>query len=128
MGVRLFIDECLSPRLARAINAGGRHMAIHPLDHGGRGQRDDEVLARAIREDLIIVTENARDFRKLIGRTDLHPGLIIMPNLGLARAQALLDQAMAFLQERDDPMRVMVNHVLEVGADGDMRLYAMPET
>jgi hypothetical protein len=35
------------------------------------------VFALAIREDRIIVTENASDFRKLAAGVDLHSGLII---------------------------------------------------
>ncbi len=127
MGPRLFIDECLSPKLARVINTEGTGYAVHPLDQGGRGQRDDEVLARALAEDLIIVTENARDFRKLVGRADIHPGLIILPNLDFATGKALLDRAIGFLRGKGDPMRVMVNHVLEVDADGVMRFFAMPD-
>lgn len=127
MGMRLFIDECLSPGLARSINAAGRDLAVHPLDHGGRGARDDEVLARALREDLAIVTENARDFRKLVGRVQLHPGLIIVPNLDVVRAKVLLDQAIAFLEARGDPMNVMVNHVLEINASGEIDFYPLPK-
>ncbi|KAA5804645.1 hypothetical protein F1654_01160 [Alkalicaulis satelles] len=124
--MRLFIDECLPPRLARAINAEGLGYAIHPLDQGGRGQRDDEVLARALAEDLVIVTENARDFRKLVGRTTLHPGLIILPNLGYQGARDLLDQAMRFLSANGDPMSVMINHVLEISRDGEIVFYRLP--
>lgn len=125
--MRLFIDECLSPQIARAFNAGGRGLAIHPLDHGGRGERDDQVLARALEADLVIVTENAGDFRNLVGRTELHPGLIISPNTGRDRAKMLLDQAIAFLEARGDPMNVMVNHVLEINASGTIHFYPLPK-
>ena len=30
--MRLFIDECLSPQLARHLNATGEHDAIHPRE------------------------------------------------------------------------------------------------
>jgi predicted nuclease of predicted toxin-antitoxin system len=30
----LFIDECLSPILARRLNESGEHDAVHPLDLG----------------------------------------------------------------------------------------------
>ena len=42
--MRLFIDECLSPQMARELNASGQHVAEHPLDFGGRGAPDHRVL------------------------------------------------------------------------------------
>jgi predicted nuclease of predicted toxin-antitoxin system len=77
--VRFFIDECLSPQIARRLNESGQHDAVHPLDIGRRGEADSIVVARCIAEDRIIVTENARDFRKLVARETIHPGLIVMP-------------------------------------------------
>jgi predicted nuclease of predicted toxin-antitoxin system len=124
--VRLFLDECLSPRLARELNARGRHLALHPRDHGGLGQPDHRVLRRCIREDLVLVTENAADFRGLVARSEIHPGLIILPNVGRARSAELLTAAIAHLEAIGDPMQVMVNRVLEVSVDGALHLYAMP--
>ena len=77
--MRLFIDECLSPQMARQLNASGEHVAEHPLDFGGRGAPDHRVLQRCIARELVIVTENARDFRALVDSEDIHPGLIILP-------------------------------------------------
>ena len=65
--MRLFIDECLSPQIARELNASGEHVAEHPLDFGGRGDPDHRVLQRCLARGLVIVTENARDFRALVG-------------------------------------------------------------
>lgn len=105
--MRLFLDECLSPRIAQALNAEGSHVAAHPRDFGGRGAPDHLVLARCIEEDLVVVTQNARDFRALVVTQDIHPGLIVL---------------IEFLSAGADPMDVMVNHVLEVSADGRMTL------
>jgi predicted nuclease of predicted toxin-antitoxin system len=77
--VKLFIDECLSPQLAARLNATGRYDAVHPMHVGRRGEPDHRVHAWCIAEDRVIVTENARDFRRLVGNTELHPGLIILP-------------------------------------------------
>ena len=83
------------------------------------------VLARCIEEDLVVVTQNARDFRALVGTQDIHPGLIVLPALGRARSEELLRAAVAFLVECGDPMDVMVNRVLEVSVDGRMTLSAL---
>ena len=36
--MRLFIDECPSPLLARVLNETGEHDAIHPRDMGRLGE------------------------------------------------------------------------------------------
>ena len=124
--MRLFIDECLSPQMARALNGSGQHVAEHPLDFGGRGAPDHRVLQRCIARGLVIVTENARDFRALVGAEDIHPGLIILPCVGRERSFALLQSAIMHLETMGDAMGAMVNHVLEVDADGAIRYYPLP--
>ena len=120
--VRLFLDECISPAISQTLNAEGTHLAVHPRDFGGLGAPDRDVLARCVEQDLVLVTENARDFRGLVSARDVHPGLIILPSAGRARSEALLRAAIAYLSERGDPMDVMVNRVLEVTADAEMTL------
>ena len=124
--MKLFIDECLSPRLALWLNETGEHDAVHPLHVGRRGLPDHAVLAWCLDEDRTIVTENARDFRKLVGRTELHPGLIVLPALSREETWRLLQAAISYLIERGEPSDLMVNRVLEVGGDGTMALYDLP--
>ena len=116
--MRLFIDECLSPILARRLNRSGMHDAIHPLDLGRCGERDHKVLERCIAEDRVIVTGNARDFRKLVGAVELHPGLIILPAIDREGTWRLLQRVIEFIATRGDPMKVMLNHVVEIDASG----------
>ena len=104
--MRLFLDECLSPRIGQALNAEGAHVAVYPRDFGGLGAPDREALARCVELDFVLVTENARDFRALVATEDVHPGI-------------------GFLAERGDPMDVMVNHVLEVSEKPKMTLYPL---
>ena len=125
--MQLFLDECLSPAIARALNAEGDHVAMHPRDFGGLGTPDREVLERCTELDLVLVTENARDFRALIATRSIHPGLIVLPCVGRARSEALLRAAIDFLSERGDPMDVMVNHVLEVSTELAMQLYPLSD-
>ena len=124
--MRLFLDECLSPAIARALNAEGVHVAIHPRDFGGLGAPDHEVLKRCTEHDLVLVTENASDFGALVATQAIHPGLIVLPCVGRARSEALLRAAIDFLLERGDPMDIMVNHVMEVSTDLAMHLYPLP--
>ncbi|MDE0028980.1 MAG: DUF5615 family PIN-like protein [Deltaproteobacteria bacterium] len=123
--MRLFIDECLSPRLARILNQSGKHVAQHPLDFGGRGVPDHRVLERCIAQELVIVTANARDFRTLIQTEDIHPGLIVLPCVGRQRSVALLHAAIEYLEDMGNPMDAMVNHVLEFDNAGAFRHYPL---
>lgn len=126
--MRLFIDECLSPQIARVLNQSGKHVAQHPLDFGGRGAPDHRVLERCIAHELVIVTENARDFRALIRTEAIHPGLIILPCVGRQRSVALLHAAIEYLETMGNPMDAMVNHVLEVDNTGAFRRYPLSRT
>ena len=119
--LKLFIDECLSPDLVVQLNEAGYH-AVHPRNYGRAGELDHEVLQRCLDEDLTIITENAIDFRKLVGTTELHPGLIILPSVGRERSWALLEAAIEHLKLLGEPGNVIVNRVLEVSRDGTMTL------
>lgn len=125
--MRLFLDECLSPRVANELIAEEGHYVVHPRNQGGLGDADHTVLARCVQDDLIIVTENARDFRALAARADIHPGMIILPCLDRFAGKALLKAAIVYLKTLGDPSDIMVNKVLEVQSDGAMALYDLPE-
>lgn len=84
------------------------------------------VCCRCIARGLVIVTENARDFRALVGPEDIHPGLSILPCVGRERSFALLQSAIDCLGAMGNVMDAMVNHVLEVDADGAIRYYPLP--
>lgn len=117
--MRLFIDECVSPHFAMRLNALPGFDAVHPLHLGRRGEPDHVVLARCIAEDRVIVTENAIDFRGLVGRADIHPGLIILPSVDRETAWSLLTTVIRHLQNLPtSPMDAMVNHVAQIDAGG----------
>jgi predicted nuclease of predicted toxin-antitoxin system len=125
--MRLFLDECLSPRVANELMAEDGYYVVHPRNQGGLGEGDHTVLARCVADDLIIVTENARDFRALAARADVHPGMIILPCLDRFAAKNLLKEAITYLRTLGDPSDIMVNKVLEVEVDGTFELYNLPE-
>lgn len=84
------------------------------------------MLARCLAEDRVIVTENAVDFRKLLGREPIHPGLIILPSVERALSLQLLRQALAYLAALGRDSDVMVNHVLEIDRLGECKVSALP--
>jgi predicted nuclease of predicted toxin-antitoxin system len=121
--VRLFIDECLSPTLARRLSESGAHDAVHPLDVGRRGESDHGIVERCVADDRIIVTGNARDFRRLLGIVELHPGLIILPAVcGSARHPRTLSQRASV--RADKKARVVVGRC----GDGGSRVYPTRST
>lgn len=124
--MRLFLDECLSPKLALDLLAEGQHFVIHPRNNGGLGVPDHRVLDRCTEENLVIVTENARDFRALAARTDIHPGMIMLPCVGRQTAEAFIRAAIAHLEALGNPDDVLVNHVLEIDLTGAIEIYALP--
>ena len=123
--MQLFLDECLSPAIAGAINRQGQHLAKHPRDFGGLGQPDHAVLQRCLDEDLVLVTANARDFRALVASESVHPGLIVLPCVSRRESEIPLRLAIGHLSKTGDPMQVMVNHVLEVSTEGEIALFPL---
>ena len=124
--MKLFIDECLSPVLAGRLNDTGLHDAIHPRDYGRLGDPDHAVLRRCLDESRVIVTVNARDFRKLVSSTVIHPGLLILPATGRELSWTLLSNAVAAIQNRGDPDLYMINRVAEVSVAGVIVLFDLP--
>lgn len=124
--MRLFLDECLSPRIARALNAEGVHVVQHPRDFGVLGAPDHRVLARCLDRDLVLVTQNARDFRALVAVREVHPGLIVLPCVSRARSETLLRAVIDRVSMLGDPMDAMVNCVVEISTEGEITMSMIP--
>jgi hypothetical protein len=73
-------------------------------------------LARAFSDDRILVTANARDFKRLLAVEALHPGAIIVEARLLAVTWRQVLAALAFIEAQDRPADYMVNRVVEVSA------------
>ena len=107
--------KCLTVALVGEAQRSGFE-AYHVAHIGKAGRADWSVVAFALPRDLILVSNNARDFRKLHGRQSLHPGLIILvPNVTQDRQILLFRAALTFLRRHES----LVNQVLEVGLRGD---------
>lgn len=126
--MRFFIDECISPMLARCLNESGEHDAVHPRDRGRLQDPDHVVFQRAIDQDRILVTENADDFRKLAARVDLHPGIIILPSVKRDEAERIMRLAIEHLCDLSPsrPQDGMVNRILAVSAAGVLHFEPLP--
>ncbi len=113
--MRFLIDECLSIHLVLIAHEAG-HEARHIAHVGKAGWKDWNVVRYASEESLVLVTNNASDFRRLYATQPLHAGLvIIVPSVGRAEQKRLFAGALAELAQLGEP----VNRVLEIDIDGD---------
>ena len=123
--MRFLIDECLSVDLVTVAGQCG-HEARHVAHVGRAGWKDWNVARYASDNDLILVTNNASDFRPLYAARPLHAGLVILlPNVGRDLQQRLFRAALDELATTGEA----VNRVLEVDLDGDevtLTLYDLP--
>jgi hypothetical protein len=72
---------------------------------------EDALMERVRAEDLTLVTNNARDFRRLFAREPIHAGLIlILPQVPPARQRELLDIALTEIGAAD----LLVNEAIEI--------------
>ena len=123
--MQLLIDENLSPRLALwACRLGyPAEAAVHV---GLAGAADDRVFAQALRRDQVVVTVNVSDFMTLASGIDEHPGVIALREAELRAEQQWqrLKGALAYAEQHCEGE--LLNHVLEVQAEGLWILHAIP--
>ena len=65
--MRFLLDEMYGERVAELLTDRG-HDAVHVRSVGLGGAPDADVLARAVDERRVVVTENAADFLPLLDR------------------------------------------------------------
>lgn len=124
--MKLLIDECLHTSLVAVAQDHG-HDCFHVNWLGLSGETDWDLMPRIVAEDFTFVTNNARDFRKLYAREELHAGLVIIVPQVLPALQREL--FLAVLQELAETQEI-VNEVIEIAIeDGEAVLtrYALPE-
>ena len=73
-----------------------------------------------------MITTNGVDFRKLLARDVVRPGLILMPNVEFEHSWRLLLVALAFLEPQANPAVYMINRVIEVSASDGIRADKLP--
>jgi predicted nuclease of predicted toxin-antitoxin system len=74
--VKFLIDECLSPELVAIARARGHGESTHITWLGMRSRKDRSIVHRAVKDGYVLVASNATDFRALLGREDVHAGLV----------------------------------------------------
>lgn len=104
------IDECLHTSLVEiAVSLG--YTAYHIEHLGLKGAPDWQLWKRVLRDDMVFVTNNAQDFRKLSRRTELHPGLVLILPMVRPTVQGQMFRAgLEYLAGRTD----LINRALEI--------------
>ena len=74
--MKFLIDECLSTKLAEIAQNEGFPESTHVNRLDSRSTPDEVIVRRAVTDNYIIVTNNARDFLRLVRQQDQHAGLI----------------------------------------------------
>lgn len=106
--VALLLDEMHSPAVAVALRGLGHDVIAVVAQPELRAMTDDEVFAWAAQRSRRIVTENVRDFRRLLLRAEesgqIHAGVLFTSSRTLPRSRRdpgpLIDVLHAWLCER----------------------------
>jgi hypothetical protein len=81
--------------------------------------QDDELLAIAVGEEFVFVTNNHADFVGLCGNAELHTGLVVLPQRRRDAQLPLFRSAIAHIEDSatradETPADWMLNRVVEV--------------
>ena len=125
--MKFLIDECLHTSLVVVANDNG-HDGFHVNWLGLSGEKDWDLMPRIVAEDYTFVTNNARDFRKLYGRQDVHAGLIIIvPQVVPALQRDLFELILQEIAGGEE----LLNEVIEISIEDDeavLTRYSLPTT
>ncbi len=121
--MKFWIDECLSPTLVGHAHSHG-YEATCTRDRGLLGMRDDELLALAVSEEFVFVTNNHADFIGLCTNAELHTGLVVLPQRPRDAQFPLFSDAIAHIehhaeQATEAPADWMLNRVVEVDDESE---------
>lgn len=116
--MKFWIDECLTPALVGQAHSHG-YEATCTRDRGQLGMRDDNLLAIAVGEEFMFVTNNHTDFIGLCSNAELQTGLIVLPQRPRDAQLPLFSNAIAHIehhaaQANEAPGDWMLNRVVEV--------------
>lgn len=122
-GVKLWIDECLSPTLVERANRRG-YWATCNRDRDLLGVADKNLHELVIDEEAVFVTNDEADFVALYQRVDLHTGLLILPQTDRRETLwPLLDAALDYIERQakaaaETAAEWMLNKRVEIDSSG----------
>ena len=126
--MKFSIDECLSPKLAAIAWKQGFH-SMHVTRVGLRSKSDSSIVQHAVEDDWVLVIHNAADFKRLVGRQEVHPGLIcinVAPGLMRLEVQKSLFRHALKQVEGDDLINIVVEITLQPDSAVGTSRYVWP--
>ena len=122
---RFLIDENLSTALPERAGAYG-YEASHVTQLGLKGAKDWTLMELVARDDWVLVTNNAVEFRGRYRKVEIHPGVVfIVPNVRRAGQIELFEAALDEVRRSPD----LINAAIDVDYDREdvvTRRYPIP--
>jgi len=127
------IDECLSPDLCEVARNRGHH-ALHTVWVKLRSKKDPTVASYALEKDMVLVTNNLVDFKKIYKRKTLHPGIIFLSaddELMDRESQVLMFEHALDSVEQNEPINEAISIRLSLDHENnlvvDIERYELPK-
>ena len=114
--MKFLIDECLSPELVAIARARGHGESTHVTWLGMRSRKDWSIVRRAVADGYVLVTNNATDFRALLGREEVHAGLVCINMAASLMSLEVQRRLFALVLDRLGD-REPINELLEITLD-----------
>ncbi len=128
--MKFLIDECLSIQLAELARSKGFSESTHVNRLDLRSAPDETIVRRAVADNYVIVTNNTRDFLRLVKEQDQHRGLICISapgRINLDIQTRLFLYALDQLRDKE-PANEVIQIVLNRTEEVVLRRYAWPPT
>lgn len=123
---RFLIDENLSVFLPPVAHAAGFE-AAHVVRLGLAGVTDVALIERVKREDWVLVTNNAIEFRGRYRTITLHPGIVfLLPSVGRDVQLSLFRSAVADVARDPDTVNIALDVDFGAGRRPRVRRYSLP--
>jgi predicted nuclease of predicted toxin-antitoxin system len=96
--VKLLVDMMLSTRVAEELRNAG-HDAVHAREYGLQRALDEEILARAAREQRTLISADMDFGFLLASRRDPWPSVVLLRRLAFHRAELVVALLLANLPQ-----------------------------
>jgi predicted nuclease of predicted toxin-antitoxin system len=121
--VTFLIDECLNDALSKTARDQGFD-GYHVRRIGLGGTPDKLIAEYAVANGMIVVTNDARDYRAIYRRFVSHPGLVIvLPSVNTYEQIRLFQAVLDFIEAAE----TIVDQLVEVNEAGEITVKPWPQ-